>query len=317
MLRPMVGDLHRLHGLTVRAPLALGARAAHHRDVVDVALVRSEPAAVPARAPEGAVEARLGLVDGYTVARDRDGTVRARFPGTCELRFAGGSSAIALTVDPEADEEIVGLIVAGAGLAAWCGTQGSPLLHASAVEHEGRALAVIGPSGTGKSTVAMLLCGAGARLVTDDTLRVSPEGEGFVAHAGGTQIRLRPGVARLTEIVPGAVIGPTADHRVGVTPEQMQDDRAPLVALVAPEAVRGLLVPVIERLGGAEAIKVLAGASRLRWTGHDAQRALFDQLTRLAARVPVLRARYPWGPPVGGSLGADLLVQLARLEAER
>lgn len=41
-------------------------------------------------------------------------------------------------------------------------------IHASAVEIGGRGLLILGPSGTGKSALALALMGLGARLVADD-----------------------------------------------------------------------------------------------------------------------------------------------------
>lgn len=61
-----------------------------------------------------------------------------------------------------------------------------------AEEVGGRAVAFIGSSGIGKTTLKALCCAAGARLVTDDVLRVEPrDGEGWCFH-GTCTLRLRP-----------------------------------------------------------------------------------------------------------------------------
>lgn len=45
---------------------------------------------------------------------------------------------------------------------------GEIILHASCVAFEGRGALILGPSGSGKSSLALTLMGLGARLVADD-----------------------------------------------------------------------------------------------------------------------------------------------------
>ncbi len=47
------------------------------------------------------------------------------------------------------------------------------ILHASAVSHAGRALLILGPSGSGKSALALQLMGLGAALIADDRTELS------------------------------------------------------------------------------------------------------------------------------------------------
>jgi hypothetical protein len=68
--------------------------------------------------------------------------------------------------------------------------QGMEVLHASAVCVDGRALAFLGPSGAGKTTLATRLVARGARLVTDDVLAVSTEGATVWGHRGGAVARI-------------------------------------------------------------------------------------------------------------------------------
>jgi hypothetical protein len=67
--------------------------------------------------------------------------------------------------------------------AALCGRE---LFHASAVALEGGAIAFVGLSGAGKSSVAAHLVARGALLVTDDVLAltVEPRADGVRAHSG-------------------------------------------------------------------------------------------------------------------------------------
>lgn len=70
---------------------------------------------------------------------------------------------------------------------------GLEVLHASCVAFEGMAVGFVGPSGTGKSTMAARMVGGGATFMADDVLAIS-EGAGrpFV-HPGANLVRLAPG----------------------------------------------------------------------------------------------------------------------------
>lgn len=66
----------------------------------------------------------------------------------------------------------------GAGGKAGGGAGGGAgaILHASAVEAEGAALLILGPSGSGKSSLALDLIAFGARLIADDAVRLVESG---------------------------------------------------------------------------------------------------------------------------------------------
>ncbi len=57
------------------------------------------------------------------------------------------------------------------------------LLHASCVVAEGAAVLILGPSGSGKSGLALQLIGMGAGLVADDRTRLWREGDRVMADA--------------------------------------------------------------------------------------------------------------------------------------
>jgi HPr kinase/phosphorylase len=54
-------------------------------------------------------------------------------------------------------------------------------LHASCVAVAGRGLLILGPSGSGKSALALRMMAIGARLVADDRVGLSREGGALVA----------------------------------------------------------------------------------------------------------------------------------------
>lgn len=115
------------------------------------------------------------------------------------------------------------------------------LVYGTAVAVDGRAVLFRGPSGSGKSDLALRLIEAGAQLVADDQTRLVRESERLVATA------------------PDAIAGQLEVRGVGIVPVEATR-RAPLVLvvdLVPPEQVDrfpdhgrctylGLSVPLIK-----------------------------------------------------------------------
>jgi HPr kinase/phosphorylase len=56
-------------------------------------------------------------------------------------------------------------------------------LHASCVAHAGRAVLILGPSGSGKSALALQLIALGAQLVADDRTVIHRDGAALLASA--------------------------------------------------------------------------------------------------------------------------------------
>jgi hypothetical protein len=70
--------------------------------------------------------------------------------------------------------------------------RGTHVLHASAVALAGRAVAFMGRSGVGKTTLAGRIVAQGARLVTDDVLAIDDSQAAVRAHRGGAVARIDP-----------------------------------------------------------------------------------------------------------------------------
>jgi hypothetical protein len=62
--------------------------------------------------------------------------------------------------------------------------RGLEVLHASAVVWRGRAVALLGAGGGGKTTLALALCELGADFLADDVLALEIAGEELLAHPG-------------------------------------------------------------------------------------------------------------------------------------
>jgi hypothetical protein len=73
--------------------------------------------------------------------------------------------------------------------------RGYEALHASALQTPHGAIALLAPSGTGKTTLALELMARGCRLIGDDILALSAGEEGVLAHPAPPHMNLDPEAA--------------------------------------------------------------------------------------------------------------------------
>jgi HprK-related kinase B len=81
----------------------------------------------------------------------------------------------------------------GAMYGVWLMGQGCSMVHASAVVRNGEAVAIIGQSGQGKSSVAVRLLEQGFDFLTNDRLLVQAHDDGIVAYGIPKLPRVNPG----------------------------------------------------------------------------------------------------------------------------
>ena len=171
--------------------------------------------------------------------------------------------------------------------------QGLEVFHASAVEIDGRVLAISGPSGLGKSTLALELYLAGAGFVTDDVLALEERDGAVLAHAGVAMTKVRRRTADgLLEV------------RRPVRPVQAPLPLGAFCLLSGSEDDDFRLteaVPDARQLLGATFNMVIADGSRL--TAH------LGICAAVAAQARILHAEMP--TTVDAATAADLRARLA------
>jgi hypothetical protein len=96
--------------------------------------------------------------------------------GTCHVH--PDARRVDIYPEPDTDERLLGLLLAGQVTVFVLHQLGLPTLHASAAVTERGAVAFLGPKGQGKSTMVAAFLHRGATLLTDDVLplRVEPSG---------------------------------------------------------------------------------------------------------------------------------------------
>ena len=171
------------------------------------------------------------------------------------------------------------------------------LLHASAVERDGRAVLMTGVSGAGKSTLATLLAARGWRFMGDEFALLDPA-TGLL-HAFPRLISLKNAAIPAAEAAwPDARMGPL----MAATPKgdirHMVPDARAIAAMDRPATPALLLFP---RYGDAAAVRPVPPAEAFVRMTHASTNyvalgeAGFTAMTRLIAQIPAVAIDYPDG----------------------
>jgi hypothetical protein len=129
---------------------------------------------------------------------------------------------------------------------------------------------------------------------------------------GGTELRVREKAEDLLErFTSGTARRFTADARHAIAPKPTRAEQLPLGAVVVPVPDRESNEVKVRRLPAGEAAMTLARYQRIEgWTSPALLRAQFDGVTAVAASVPVLEMRVPWGPPFRDTLADEVVAGL-------
>ncbi|MCL4835356.1 MAG: hypothetical protein KJZ86_23155 [Caldilineaceae bacterium] len=267
--------------------------------------------------PAGEILAQLLLPNGqgYTLVDTGRGFV-LHFHHTGEFCIDYDLASVRVQLAPDIDPELAGLLLTGNIMACLFTLGGEPVLHASAVTVNGRgseALAFLGASGMGKSSLAALLCANGAGFITDDLLRLRPTGEGgWGCYPGSGHLRLRRNAAAsLAAHFDVDLQAVTADQRTAVWFDGDAGPLAPmprLGAIVIPRLSPQSPVLELTRIPPAKALLCLMAFPRIQESHRkDHRQRQIDFLGRIAGDVPLYEAVIPYGLPYPEGLAGELV----------
>ncbi len=229
-----------------------------------------------------------------------DGTTYVRWETVGEfLVSADGRSIVCRSVEGSTSESFQ-VYMLGQALSFALVKQGFEPLHAAVVVVDDHAVAFLGQSGFGKSSLAACFLEAGHRLLTDDLLLVQHTHDRVLAHPGPSRIKLFAKTA-------GRFLGEAAQRfpMNGSTSKhvlRIEDDRRSAVAaeltaiysLAAPRDAcrmdRVISGPLARRDAFVELVKATFNR---RVASPERLARQFDAMTRLANRVPVRSLGYP------------------------
>jgi hypothetical protein len=267
--------------------------------------------------PPGEVIAAFGSgEDSWYTATSTGSQYLMRFRDCGEFVISEDLSEVHVRRDPAGRFELLPILMAGTVSALLLTLRGQTVLHASAVAIDGAALAFVGQSGRGKSTLATLLCLDGADLVTDDVLTVDA-GPPVTCTGGASELRLRPTASVLAEQGPDHASRVTADERLAFAPSPAVVQPLPLAAIIVPSPDRAASDIQVRRLAPSTAVFWLLVFPRVHgWSRPDVLSRDFAMLSNIVNSVPVYDVTVPWGPPFRSDI-AGSLAALATLAPDR
>ena len=236
--------------------------------------------------------------DGFCVMRRAGDATHLCFPGLQSLTLHAGERRAEIVVDPSAGAIAwtIWMMVMEAALDA----AGQVLLHAAGLQRAGIGMAVLihAPSGTGKTTTALALAGAGFGLLADDAVVIGRDQSAWTAWGLPRPVKIHRRTAALLPFLQPALApgwDGCGEQAVGL---------AGLGRLLPVEAAMAMRVGAVVHLARAEGPKstmrpasraeILAALAadnvRVGRTGLLPQhRRKLDLLGRMCASVPVLR----------------------------
>ena len=309
-------DVYECSGLRVASAIHLSApRAAGDASEADVTIVLGDECDPPFARPSDDLVAEFIRDDypWYTFCQVEDGYV-GRMTGIADFVISGDLTRVVVHPVTNGKAEVIPIALPGTVVAFLLSMGGQSILHGSAVDLGGEALAFVGVSGQGKSTMAALFCAAGAPLVTDDVLPLEFDSAGpgpgsVLCRRAGHEIRLREKAFSLADRFGStAAVRATEDDRRAVAPSTSKLERLPLHAIVLPRPDREHDGVSARLLRAGQAALALGQCQRIEgWRRAAELRRQFEDMVRVAESVPVLEVAVPWGPPFAPDLADEVL----------
>lgn len=174
-------------------------------------------------------------------------------------------------------------------------------LHASAVAIDGRALVFTAPPAGGKTSLALRLVLAGARLLADDVVAIEAAPERLLAHPGAGSLGVRREERARLDRRQLARLGRARRGR-GKSTYRVRPvgGPVPLGALLLLRRLRsGEPRPAVRRLDPVDPRALLGATFNLSVRTPERLRRQLDMCARLAREVPVLALDAPPGVDAG------------------
>jgi hypothetical protein len=245
-----------LYGFEIKSDLPLrrlnAAAGTRGELVVEAA---AEPLATPGHEPTGSQVTD----DGYrwfSAWELDDGACLLKMPPTGSFLLEPARGWIAVESTDE-DRELLEHRVASVAICTLLAMREDLVLHAAAVEVDGRAVVFCGPTMRGKSTLVGALGEAGCSLLGEDGVAVELNGQGAIAHPGarGVRVRQRDGEGRRRTVLLDDP-GPGEPGPCPVAAFVLLEERGAKldVAPLEPARALALLTPNLIHTGGRAAI---------------------------------------------------------------
>lgn len=245
---------------------------------------------------------RLDASDWFQHVHLPDGSDYLRWTGLFDFLVSGDGHRIWGHALPGGSLERLQTYLMGQVVSMAMVKQGIEPLHATAVVIDGQAVAFLGDSGFGKSTLGAAFVKAGFTILTDDLLVIERKERQFMAHPGPARLKLMPESADV--LLPGhgaSVTMNPATAKLVLSLGNRQAWRSPaptdsLYILAAPDPTACVQTPEIRHLSRRDAcISLVRNTFNTVIQGPARQARQFKMATELAASLEIRSLVYPRG----------------------
>lgn len=219
-----------------------------------------------------------------------------RFPGVADFTLAVQDRQVLCTPVPDASQQTISAVYFNQVVPLIRNHDGELVLHASAIAGKAGALAFLGPSGRGKSTLAAAFARAGFPFLTDDGVVLEAVGAAYAVKPNQPFMRLRSDSEAAIFNRSGTDANDMCDgknHVISGPDLPFQECSVPLRAiyLLGPGESDGV---AIERLKPAAALSELIKHSFILDVDDRARlRTHFDRISSLAEIAACFAFDYP------------------------
>jgi hypothetical protein len=290
---------YALHGLIVDSDVAIHAPAAPTNQSTDVSVRAVSAIAWPP--PETSKVLYDQLFDGQAWHQviQGNGQTLVAFHGVALFLIGEKFDTIEYTWISDAPQHLGPILLEGYVMALLLALRGNCVLHASAVGlADGRALALVGPSRAGKTTLATLLTVGGKKHLADDIIGVDLSHADVAMVASGSRaIRLREKAWGLQHLLPLTSQSLSVDHRLVLEAVNAEPSDHQLAAIWLPMPDREANEVTIEPVDNVSAFQQILPNLRVELNDSGYRQRSFEAVVEITKRVPTFFARIPWGPP--------------------
>jgi len=290
-------NTYYLYGLRIRSWWPLPSPTAIGACWGEVELVNGPAGLFAAASAE--VANRLSATSWFCRARLQDGSEYVHWADLFEFLISSNGRRIVGRFFSESTVETFQTYLLGQVISYALLKQGIEPLHATVLVIDGRALALLGDSGYGKSTLGAAFLQAGASLLTDDLLVVRDVGERWIAYPGPARIKLfREAVqAFLGDEAIGTPMNPlTSKLIVPLGLDKLARTAVPLKAiyLLPPPTTRSQSDKVTIRTRGQRqaCVDLIANTFNTVIRTPDRLKQQLNLAVRLATSIPVKSLSY-------------------------
>jgi len=285
---------YNVYGVSLRSEIALALPEYTHPGFSEIQIQIGSPDAFSALIDQVELKTRS---EWFRYAHLSDGSTYVRWDDLGEFLVSSDGRRVVCVPASAASPESFQVYLLGQAISYALVKSGFEPLHATAVEVDGEAIAFLGLSGYGKSSLAACFLAAGHVLLTDDLLLLHTGPGGLEAYPGPPRIKLFPHMARRFFGKSSGIPMNLFTQKSVIPFEQSRARPVPLRAIYSiatPRENRRARKVEMEPLSARDAFLVVV-KNTFNYVLVDADRLRRQvlQTTHLVSTIPVKKLSYP------------------------